>query len=122
MIHPYFLYFWPLFVWAYFSFDYIKFHYDGSIYEWLDSKLDRPWWKLNSRPEYKNKYPYFSMLWCGYHLYRWLASVFAWCGFAAALYPYLASYWAIAYLSLIVGVLTLTLHTLLFLIMDWVKK
>ena len=115
MYFIYFIVFFFLYVFVYQQRENILFRYEGSKYEEWDDKMKKPWWILNSRPDWREKiHPLFSFLWDGYHLMNWLCSLFVWAMVACAMWPYTENLLGLVGFGLWMGITAFVLHQVYF--------
>ena len=94
--------------------EHIRINYSGSLFERWDKGFKRPWFKNNSRPDLKKKFPWFPFIWDGYHSAGWFMQFMYWMMFAVAIYPQIKNILAISYLGIWMAILGLIVHNITF--------
>jgi len=92
--------------WCYQQHEHLKFNYKGSFWDKLDQKLMRPWFRNNSRPDWRAKYNYIPFIWDGYHFFSWIMKMFYYFSFAIWMIPDL--HWGILPITIVYMFLSYT--------------
>jgi len=100
--------------WCYQQHEHINFNYPGSFWEQVDSKMERPWFKNNSRPEWQDHsvLKFLPFTWDGFHFFSSLMKFYFFLIFAIYLYQEEPYWWFVVFMGLAIGVLDLIVSKL----------